>query len=65
MEELVNKLIEKIENDTIQHYDFNEVLDMLKDLLVSNQEFYCQNRGYNTDKVCIKQCQTCSCIEFL
>jgi hypothetical protein len=39
MEEQVNKLIEKIESDSISHYDFNEVLDMLKDLLVSNKEF--------------------------
>ena len=39
MEEQVNKLIEKIENDSISHYDFNEVLDMLKDLLVSNKVF--------------------------
>ena len=39
MEEQINKLIEKIENDSIQFYDFAEVLDMLKDLLVSNKEF--------------------------
>ena len=38
MEEQINKLIEKIENDSLQYYDFNEVLDMLKDLLVSNEE---------------------------
>ena len=42
MEEQVNKLIEKIENDSIQHYDFNEVLDMSKDLLVSNKEIFFQ-----------------------
>jgi hypothetical protein len=41
MEEQVNKLIEKIENDSMQHYDFGEVLDMLKDLLVTNEEIYC------------------------
>jgi hypothetical protein len=38
MEEQVNKLIEKIENDSMQYYDFEEVLDMLKDLLVNNEE---------------------------
>ncbi len=37
MKEQVNKLIEKIENDSLQYYDFNEVLDMLKDLLVTNK----------------------------
>ena len=41
MKEQVNKLIEKIENDSLQYYDFNEVLDMLKDLLVTNQEIDC------------------------
>ena len=58
MEEQVNKLIEKIENDSISHYDFNEVLDMLKDLLVSNKDntikkgdkFLCVNNYIMDDK---------------
>jgi hypothetical protein len=38
MEQQVNKLIEKIENDSLQYYMFDEVLSMLNDLLVSNKE---------------------------
>ena len=34
MEEQVNKLIDKIENDTMANYSYEEVLEMLKDLLV-------------------------------
>ena len=56
MEEQVNKLIEKIENDTLLNYDFNEVLDMLKDLLISNKEFYCD--GYSIHN-CEFQCNIC------
>jgi hypothetical protein len=40
MEEQVNKLIEKIENDSLQYYMFDDVLNMLKDLLVSNEEIF-------------------------
>ena len=33
MEEQINKLIEKIESDSMANYTYDEVLDMLKDLL--------------------------------
>jgi hypothetical protein len=64
MEEQVNKLIEKIENENIQHYDFNEVLHMLKDLLVKNAEkiktSYCWEEDIcGSYKRCKYQCEDC------
>jgi hypothetical protein len=40
MEEQVNKLIEKIESDSLQYYMYDDVLNMLKDLLVSDEEIF-------------------------
>jgi hypothetical protein len=59
MEEQVNKLIEKIENDSLQYYMFDDVLNMLKDLLVSNKEpFYCNSEMFNNN-LCKHQCESC------
>ncbi len=53
MEEQVNKLIEKIENDSVQYYDYSEVCDMLKDLLINNQHFfYCKSKQVKCKDIC-------------
>jgi hypothetical protein len=67
MEEQVNKLIEKIENDSLSHYDFNEVLDMLKDLLVSNKQKtaqpYCwEEDACGSNRRCENQCGSCKAL---
>ena len=59
MEEKVNNLIEKIENDSLQYYMFDDVLNMLKDLLLSNKHFfYCNSEIFNK-KLCKHQCESC------
>ena len=64
MEEQVNKLIEKIENDSLQYYMYDDVLNMLKDLLVSNKEKitqpYCwEEDACGSNRRCELQCVDC------
>ena len=59
----INKLIEKIENDSVGSYAYEEVLNMLRDLLVKDPvtNFYCWDEDcFLGERRCLKQCIDCS-----
>jgi hypothetical protein len=69
MEEQVNKLIDKIENDSMQYYMFDDVLNMLKDLLVSNKEkvkkYSCwEEDACGSDRRCETKCSGCAFLNY-